>query len=77
MKLIDKASRRAAIRHFSTVALGISSAILGAWALMPEDLKAELPEGASSWVAKIVLGVTIWGLVGKFVAQRPRGGDQS
>lgn len=67
LQLVDDARR--AWRHFSTIALAISSGILGAWAMMPDDLKASLPPGTPAIVAKVLLVVTVWGLIGKFLKQ--------
>lgn len=66
MKLIDKASRRAAMRHFSTVALFLSTTITGAYVALPEALQAELP---GKWVAGLIFALSVWGGIGKFVDQ--------
>ena len=69
MRFVDRAGLRAARRHFSTWALAVSSALLGAWSMFPEDLKSALGPEATTWVSRVILAVTIWGLVGKFIAQ--------
>lgn len=66
IKLIDRQSRRVALRHFSTVALFMSTAITGAYVALPESLQAELP---GKWVAGIIFALSVWGAIGKFIAQ--------
>lgn len=69
MRFVDRAGFRAARRHFSTWALAVSSAILGAWEIFPDALIAALGPEAVKWVARVALATTIYGLVGKFIAQ--------
>lgn len=68
MKLVDDARR--AWRWFSMWAMGISSAFLATWALIPDDLKAYITGGVPpKYVALSVAGVLVLGMVGRLVKQ--------
>lgn len=64
MKLVPDWKR--AYRWFSMQAMALSLALLGAWELLPADLKEALPE-AYTRVAAIVL--LLAGLAGRLVKQ--------
>ena len=66
MKLIDDI--KGACRHFSTISLGLGTAIMTAWGTVPEDWKADLP---AHLVAKVTAAILLWGLIGKFIKQDP------
>lgn len=70
MKLIDDV--KGAWRHFSTQALLIGASIQSAWALFPDDLKVALGPAVVTWVARVTALVLLWGLIGKFIDQRPK-----
>ena len=70
MKLIDNA--KAAWRHYSTIALGILTGLGGAWASIPDSVKAALPGWVSQAVAWAIVAVAVFGLGGKFVDQTPK-----
>ncbi len=60
---------RRAWRWFSVQAMAISAAVLGAWAVFPEDLKALLPSRAVQGLAAALLLI---GIVGRVVDQGRR-----
>ena len=64
MKLVSDWKR--AYRWFSVQAMAISVALLGAWEIMPSDLKAELPELYTRGAAIVLL---LAGLAGRLVKQ--------
>lgn len=64
IRLIDDA--KGAWRHFSTIALGLGTAIMTVWSTVPDDWKLLLPAGI---VAKVTACILLWGLVGKFIKQ--------
>lgn len=57
---------RSAWRMFSVQAQALALAILGAWQVMPEDLKAAIPPGAVFWCAMALMAA---GIVGRLVDQ--------
>lgn len=66
MKLIDE--WKSAYRMFSVQAMALSTAILGAWLVLPEDWKAMLPH----WVGNAAAIVTlVAGILGRLVQQKP------
>ena len=71
MKLIPNA--RAAWRHYSTQALALGDSITSAWTVFPDDLKAAMGPDALVWIARITALILVWGLVGKFIDQGPKG----
>ncbi len=64
MKLIP--NWRSAWRMFSIQAQAIALAVLGAWQVMPDDMKALLPPSLVYWLA---MGLMVLGIVGRLVAQ--------
>jgi hypothetical protein len=64
MKLIPEAKK--AWRMFSVQAQALAFAILGAWQVLPEDLKARLPEAMVFWLA---MGLMVAGIFGRLVDQ--------
>jgi len=64
MKLIP--NWRQAWRMFSVQAQGLALSILGAWQVMPEDLKAHLPGGLVYWLA---MGLMVLGIAGRLIDQ--------
>ena len=57
---------RRAWRMFSVQAQALALAILGAWQVMPEDLKTAIPPGAVFWCA---MGLLVAGIIGRLVDQ--------
>lgn len=53
-------------KDYSTIALGLSAAIVAAWSTVPADWVAFLPV---EWVAKGTGLLSLAGLVGKFLTQ--------
>jgi hypothetical protein len=70
MKLIE--DWRAALKHYSTIALGMAGGLQGMWAGMPEAIKTDLPPTVGQAVAWITFTVAMGGLAGKFVDQSPK-----
>lgn len=66
MKLIQ--DWRKAYRLFSVQAMGLSTAILGTWLVLPDDWKATLPHWVGSAAAITTL---IAGIAGRLVDQQP------
>lgn len=64
MKLIPQWRR--AWRMFSVQAMTLAGAVQAAWALMPEDLKAQLPAGLVPVVSIVLL---VAGIAGRMVQQ--------
>lgn len=57
---------RSRLTDYSTIALGLSAAIVAAWSTVPADWVAFLPV---AWVAKGTGLLSLLGLVGKFLTQ--------
>ena len=57
------------LRHFSTWALFMVALVQGAWLVMPDTLRADLPAHTGAWVEYFVLLASTWGVGGKFVDQ--------
>jgi len=53
-------------KDYSTIALGLSAAIVAAWSTLPADWTAHLP---TAWVARGTGLLSMLGLVGKFLVQ--------
>jgi hypothetical protein len=74
-RILHKAKRRVVkdwksrIKDFSTISLGLGTALQGAWLVFPEDLKAGLPAKTIGYVLGAIL---VWGLAGKFIIQGPQ-----
>ena len=64
MKLVKDAKSR--LKDYSTIALALSAAIVAVWATFPADWLKFLP---TEWVARATGGVSLFGLLGKFVKQ--------
>ena len=66
MKLIEE--WRKGYRLFSVQAMALATALLGAWAVLPDDLRTTLPH----WVPNLA-GITILvaGILGRLVQQTP------
>jgi hypothetical protein len=68
MKLVDDAGK--AGKWFSMWAMGLSSAFLASWALIPEDLKSYLTGSIPpQYISLAVAGVLVLGMVGRLVKQ--------
>lgn len=53
-------------RSFSVWAMGFSTIFLQVWALMPDDLKTQLPP----WVGPpLASGILVLGIIGRYVKQ--------
>lgn len=64
MRLIPEA--RHAWRMFSMQAMGLASALLGAWGALPADLQGRVPSGL---VVGLAVGLLVLGMVGRLVQQ--------
>lgn len=64
MKLVPEA--RKAWRWFSVQAMAWALAIQGAWATVPEDMKASVPAGLVHW---LTIGLLALGIAGRLVKQ--------
>ncbi len=64
MKLIDNAGKW--YRMFSVQAMVLASAVLGAWQVLPDDLKATLPPWVATAAAITLLAL---GIAGRLVDQ--------
>lgn len=64
MKLI--ANWRKSWRMLSVQAMTAAAAIQGAWASVPDDLKASVPPGVVQW---LTLGLLVLGIAGRLVDQ--------
>ena len=66
---------RSRLRDYSTWALGLitalSSAVLAAWALMPAEWKAGIPQDVVLWIGGGYLALGAFGGIGKFLVQEP------
>lgn len=60
---------RSRITDYSTVALALSAGIMASWSAMPADWLQHLP---TEWVARVTGGISLLGLVGKFIVQPGR-----
>lgn len=67
MKIIPNARR--AWRWFSVQAMAAALAIEAAWANLPMDLKASIPESAVTYGTMALLAL---GIVGRLVQQEPQ-----
>ena len=70
MKLID--NKFAALKHYSTIALGMAGGLQGVWAGLPDSIKTDLPKSVGQAVAWVTLAVAVLGLGGKFIDQTPK-----
>jgi len=64
MKLIE--NWRKSWRMLSVQAMTAAAAIQGAWASVPEDMKASIPPGLVHWVT---LSLLVLGIAGRLVDQ--------
>jgi hypothetical protein len=67
MRLIE--NWKAALKHYSTIALGMAGSLQGVWASLPDQVHADLPVSVGKAVAWITFTFAIGGLAGKFVDQ--------
>lgn len=67
MKLIPEV--RKAWRFLSVQAMGAAVALLGAWEVLPDDLKASIPHGVVTWTA---IALLMLGIAGRLVQQTPK-----
>ena len=72
MNFID--NPQAALRHYSTIALGMASSVLASWLAIPDAIKAGFPPQVASWIQWVTFIVVMAGLFGKFIDQTPRPG---
>ena len=70
MNFID--NPKAAIRHYSTIALAFATFLQGAWLAMPDAMKASFPAPVNEAVSWLTFGIVMAGLFGKFIDQTPR-----
>ncbi len=68
--LIDDA--RSAWRFVSVQSMGVSMAIIGAWAAMPDEWRSVLSPGETKALLIVVLGL---GIVGRMIKQPAKGGE--
>lgn len=64
MKLVDDAKQ--AWRWFSMQAMALAVAVLGAWEVIPADMKASIP---AQYVTYVTLGLLVFGIAGRLVKQ--------
>lgn len=57
------------LKHFSTVALGAGAGMMGLHATYPDLVVTAIGAEGVTWYMRVVLGVLLWGLIGKFVVQ--------
>ncbi len=62
------------LRDWSTIALGLCTAVAAAWMAFPADWLKFLPV---EWVAKSVGALSALGLIGKFIVQGPVQEDEN
>lgn len=67
LKLVE--DWRNAWKWFSVQAMGFSVVLLGAWEVLPGDLKATLPEDL---VRLLAIGLLTMGIAGRVVDQKPK-----
>jgi hypothetical protein len=67
MKLIPEV--RKAWRFISVQAMALAMAMLGAWEVLPDDLKAGIPHAVVTWTAVALL---VLGVAGRLVQQTPK-----
>lgn len=65
-RVVPKSQWKSRAKDYSTIALGLSAAIVAAWSTVPADWIAFLPV---EWVAKGTGLLSLAGLIGKFVTQ--------
>lgn len=65
-RVIPRNQWKSRAKDYSTIALGLSAAIVAAWTTLPADWVAFLPV---EWVAKGTGLLSLAGLVGKFLTQ--------
>ena len=65
MNFID--NPQAALRHYSTIALGLASSVLASWIAIPDAIKTGFPPQVAVWIQWVTFG-----LFGKFIDQTPR-----
>ncbi len=70
LKLIE--NWKSAYRWISVWALATLSALPIVWANLPDDLKAEVPQGWAKWIMMLV---AFGGLAGRFVDQKGKEGN--
>lgn len=64
MKLIPEWKR--CWRMFSVQAMLIAGAIQGAWAFLPPEMQATIPD---NWLRVVTLGLLVFGVIGRLVDQ--------
>lgn len=67
MKFID--NPRKVLGHYTTVALGTASSLLGTWMALPEPVKASMQPHAEPFVMGLATVVVVLGFIGKFIDQ--------
>lgn len=72
MKLIE--NWREAYRLFSVQAMGLATAGLAAWMVLPEDLKSSLPGWVDNAAAIVIL---VCGVLGRLIDQKPADPDKT
>lgn len=70
MKLIS--DPKAALSHYSTIALTFAGSVQGMWAALPDHIKADLPDTFAKAIAWVTFFVAMAGLGGKFIEQKPK-----
>jgi len=67
MKLIEEWHK--SYRLFSVQSMALASALLGTWAVLPDDLKSGLPHWIPNAAGIVIL---IAGIIGRLVQQGPK-----
>jgi hypothetical protein len=66
---------RSAWRWYSMQAMALATALIGAWAALPDEWRQAVPEGLVQGITLVTLGL---GMVGRLLTQEPprqEGGD--
>lgn len=66
---------KAALKHYTTLALGFLAFLNGALVLMPPEILAKFPPVVSQYMGWVLFGTAVAGLFGKFVDQSPKNID--
>lgn len=60
---------RGRLSDYSTIALASLTGLVGIWVLIPDDIKTTFAPWVAVWFGRLLLGLGVWGTIGKFVAQ--------
>ncbi len=57
------------LTDYSTVALASLTGLVGIWVVIPGDIKSTLAPWVAIWFGRLILGLGLFGTVGKFIHQ--------